>query len=98
MTSGVEACTVRHEQGMKKSAARMAAGPSGRTRRIFKVPVGRRTRRPIHTRAMESRSGGSIEVTKFGPSALSWPRTLVENEVPKRVASRFKYTAYWRWK
>lgn len=96
--SGVEACTVRHEQGMKKSTATIAAGPRGRVRRTFHVLVGRRSSRPTHTRPIAKRSGGSIEVTKFFPSALSWPRTLDENEVPKRVASRFRYTAYWRWK
>ena len=87
---------MRHEQGMKKRAATMAAGPSGRTARIFHVAEGRSRRRPIHTRPMESSSGGSIEVAKLELSALSCPRTLVEKEVPKRVASRFRYTAYWR--
>src|SRR5262245_40590967 len=97
MTSGVEACTVRHEQGSRNTRT-TTIGTSARAAKARKELLGRRPTGPHQTSATATTSGGSTETRKFWPSALSWPKRLAESEVPKSVASRFRYVEYWRWK
>jgi len=97
MTSGVEACTVRHEQGIRNTRT-SATGASARAVKARKERVGRRTIRPIQDqrdRDEERRQHRGQEVLPVG---LELAKEARGERGAEERGVEVQVVAYCRWK